>query len=88
MREFPGIKIKIESHTDSRGADAYNLRLSDDRAKSTRRYLVSKGIDIDRIESAQGYGEYRLKNDCGNGVKCDEQEHLVNRRSDFIIVSE
>lgn len=86
MREFPGIKIKIESHTDSRGSDQYNFKLSDDRAKSTMRYLISKGIDHDRIVSADGYGEYRLKNRCSNGVKCSEQEHLLNRRSDFIIV--
>ena len=64
MREFPAIKIKIESHTDSRGTDIFNLELSDDRAKSTRMYLIAQGIDIDRIESANGYGEYRLKNDC------------------------
>ena len=87
MKEFPDIKIKIESHTDSRGSDDYNLSLSDDRAKSTRKYLIAKGIDIDRIESANGYGEYRLKNDCGNSVRCSEQDHYVNRRSDFIIVS-
>lgn len=86
MREFPDIKIKIESHTDSRGTDQYNFRLSDDRAKSTMWYLISKGIDPDRIVSANGYGEYRLKNRCSNGVQCSEQEHLVNRRSDFIIV--
>ena len=87
MREFPQLKIKIESHTDARGADDYNLSLSDDRAKSTRRYLIAKGVDIDRIVSANGYGEYRLKNACKNNVKCSEQEHFVNRRSDFIIVS-
>tara|TARA_R110002051_G_scaffold94647_6_gene164537 strand:+ start:4647 stop:6611 length:1965 start_codon:yes stop_codon:yes gene_type:complete len=87
MREFPEIKIKIESHTDSRGKDAYNLELSDNRAKSTRRYLISNGVAIDRIESANGYGETRLKNECEDGVKCSEQKHLINRRSDFIIVS-
>ncbi|MDO6516398.1 OmpA family protein [Zobellia uliginosa] len=87
MEKFPEIKIKIESHTDSRGTDKYNLELSDDRAKSTRRYLLSKGIDADRIESANGYGEYRLKNECSNGVKCSDQKHLENRRSNFIIVS-
>ena len=87
MQEFPDIKIKIESHTDARGTDVYNLELSDNRAKSTRRYLISKGVDIDRIESANGYGEYRLKNECANGVTCSDQKHLENRRSDFIIVS-
>ena len=86
MRKFPNIRIKIESHTDSRGKDAYNLKLSDNRAKSTRDYIVSQGIDASRIESAIGYGESRLINKCKNGVKCTEEEHLLNRRSDFIII--
>jgi len=86
MRKFPNIRIKIESHTDSRGKDAYNLKLSDNRAKSTRDYIVSQEIDASRIESAIGYGESRLINKCKNGVKCTEEEHLLNRRSDFIII--
>ncbi|QXP52466.1 OmpA family protein [Cellulophaga sp. HaHa_2_1] len=87
LREFPAIKIKIESHTDARGKDAYNLKLSDNRAKATRDYLILKGIAAGRVESAYGYGENHLKNECSNGVSCSEQQHLVNRRSDFIIVS-
>lgn len=86
MRKFPNIRIKIESHTDSRGKDTYNLKLSDERAKSTRDYIVQQGIDASRIESAIGYGESRLINKCKNGVKCTEEEHLLNRRSDFIII--
>lgn len=86
MKKFPNIKIKIESHTDSRGKDAYNLKLSDNRAKSTQDYIISQGIDASRIESAIGYGETRLINKCKNGVKCTEAEHLLNRRSDFIII--
>nr|WP_262987429.1 OmpA family protein [Pseudozobellia thermophila] len=87
MQNFPDIVIKIESHTDSRGSDDYNLVLSDKRAKATQKYLISKGIGTDRIESAFGYGEYRLKNECSNGVACSDQKHLENRRSDFIIIS-
>lgn len=86
MQKFPNIRIKIESHTDSRGKDAYNLKLSDNRAKATRDYLVSQNIDAGRIESAIGYGETRLINKCKNGVKCSEDEHILNRRSDFIII--
>ncbi|KOS04648.1 hypothetical protein AM493_00275 [Flavobacterium akiainvivens] len=86
MENFPNVIIKIESHTDSRGKDDYNLRLSDDRAKSTYSYIVSKGIDPKRIESVHGYGETRLLNKCSNGVECTEEEHQLNRRSDFIIV--
>ncbi|MES2811344.1 MAG: OmpA family protein [Bacteroidota bacterium] len=83
---FPKVKIRIESHTDSRGKDLYNLKLSDNRAKSTQTYILSKGIAPERIESAVGFGETRLKNNCSNGVKCSEEKHFVNRRSDFIIV--
>ncbi|WP_409416923.1 OmpA family protein [Flavobacterium sp. PS2] len=86
MQKFPKIKIKIESHTDSRGKDAYNMKLSDARAKSTQTYILSKGIEPFRIASAIGYGESRLVNKCSNGVKCTEQEHLANRRSDFIVI--
>ncbi|KIA98482.1 MULTISPECIES: OmpA family protein [unclassified Flavobacterium] len=86
MQKFPKIKIKIESHTDSRGKDAYNMKLSDARAKSTQTYILSKGIEASRIASAIGYGESRLVNKCSNGVKCTEQEHLANRRSDFIVI--
>lgn len=86
MREFPKVKIKIESHTDARGSDKYNLQLSQRRAKSTQTYIISKGIDATRIESAKGYGETQLKNHCSNGVKCTDEEHELNRRSDFIII--
>ena len=86
MTEYKDMVIKIESHTDSRGPDVYNKYLSDKRAKSTRAYLISKGISADRIESAIGYGEERLINECGNGVRCSREKHELNRRSEFIIV--
>lgn len=86
MTIFPDMVIKIESHTDSRGRDAYNLELSDKRAKSTQAYLYTKGIAEERIESAIGYGESRLLNHCTDGVKCTDEEHDINRRSDFVII--
>ena len=86
MTEYKDMVIKIESHTDSRGPDVYNKYLSDKRAKSTKAYLISKGISADRIESAIGYGEERLINECGNGVRCSREKHELNRRSEFIIV--
>ncbi|MFC4095801.1 OmpA family protein [Euzebyella saccharophila] len=85
MKEYPGMVIKIESHTDSRGSRAYNEYLSDRRAKSTRDYIISQGIDPERIESATGYGESRLINQCDGTVRCTEEEHYLNRRSEFII---
>ena len=87
MREHPKMVIKIESHTDSRGNDNYNMKLSDRRAKSTRDYLYSRGIATERIESAIGYGESQIINRCSNGVKCTDEEHEENRRSKFIITN-
>jgi outer membrane protein OmpA-like peptidoglycan-associated protein len=87
MRDYPTMIIKIESHTDSRGTDRYNNKLSDRRAKSTRDYLLSRGIEPNRIESAIGYGETQLLNKCGNGVRCSEAKHQENRRSYFKIVN-
>ena len=88
MNEYPSMVIKIESHTDSRGRRAYNRWLSDNRAKSTRRYLISAGIDPKRIQSAIGYGEDRLLNECDGTVRCTEAQHQLNRRSEFIIVDD
>ena len=86
MRKYEDMVIKIEAHTDSRGVAVYNQYLSDKRAKSTRDYIISKGISKDRIESAIGYGEARLINECKDGVPCSRQNHERNRRSEFIIV--
>ncbi len=86
MKENKSMVIKIESHTDSRGKKAYNKYLSDKRAKSTREYIISKGISPARIESAIGYGEERLLNECDGTVKCSSAKHQLNRRSEFIIV--
>lgn len=88
MRVHPNMVIKIESHTDSRGSDNYNMKLSDRRAKSTRDYLLSRDIAPERIESAIGYGETQLLNKCSNGVKCSKEEHQLNRRSYFYILKD
>ncbi|XMO86326.1 OmpA family protein [Algibacter sp. AS12] len=86
LRVNPTMVIKIEAHTDSRGRDAYNMTLSDKRAKATRDYIFSRGISKDRIESAIGYGESQLLNKCSNGVRCTKEEHQINRRSYFYIL--
>ncbi len=86
MNEFPNMVIKIESHTDSRGKRAYNKYLSDKRAKATRDYIISRGIAPNRIESAIGYGEDRLLNECNGTLPCTEAKHYLNRRSEFIVV--
>ena len=85
MKDKPGLRIEIMSHTDSRGNDDYNMALSQQRAQSVVNYLVSKGISRDRLV-AKGYGETRLKNRCANGVECTEEEHQQNRRTEFRII--
>ncbi|MGB5315618.1 MAG: OmpA family protein, partial [Robiginitalea sp.] len=84
LEKYPSLKIKANSHTDSRGPDAYNLWLSQKRAESTIKYMISKGISSDRLQS-EGYGETQLVNDCDDGVRCTSAQHEENRRSEFII---
>ena len=84
MTKYKSIVISAESHTDSRGSNSYNLSLSERRALSTAQYVISKGIDASRI-SGTGKGETVPSNDCGGS--CNEEEHQLNRRSEFFILS-
>ncbi|MDF1518781.1 MAG: OmpA family protein, partial [Lutibacter sp.] len=86
MNKYPGMVIRLESHTDSRADDNYNMKLSNRRAKSTYEYIISKGIDAKRIPKYEGFGESQLVNKCSNGVNCTEEEHQLNRRTEFIIL--
>lgn len=86
MNEFPSLKIELSSHTDSRGNDAYNLKLSERRAQAAVEYMISKGIHPNRLV-AIGYGETQLLNECGNGVKCSEELHQKNRRTEFKVIA-
>ena len=81
-----GHRIEIVSHTDSRGSDSYNMDLSERRAKAVVKYLISKGISPEMLES-KGFGETMLKNNCSNGVPCTEEQHLQNRRTEFRILN-
>lgn len=85
MREYPTLKIELSSHTDSRGSDAYNLALSERRARAAVDYLVSQGIDRSRM-IAKGYGETRLVNACANGMDCTEEQHQANRRTEVKVL--
>ena len=86
LQQYPTMKIDIRSHTDSRASAAYNDKLSDKRAKSTKDWLVKNGIAPDRL-TAKGYGETQLVNKCADGVQCTEAEHQLNRRSQFVITA-
>ena len=84
MKKYPKMHIDVRSFTDSRGSSAYNLKLSDRRAKSTAQWIISQGISPDRV-SYKGYGDTQLLNNCKKGVKCTEEQQQQNRRSEFIV---
>ena len=84
MTKYKSIVISAESHTDSRGSASYNLSLSERRALTTAQYVISKGIDATRI-TGSGKGETTPSIDCGG--RCTEEEHQLNRRSEFLILS-
>lgn len=85
MLEYPSIEIELSSHTDSRGDNSYNNKLSQRRAEAALQYLVNKGISGDRI-SAIGYGETKLLNKCADNVSCSENAHQLNRRTEVKII--
>ncbi|MEB3348378.1 OmpA family protein [Aquimarina gracilis] len=86
LQQYPDIKIDVRSHTDSRADDSYNMNLSERRAKSTIKYIIERGeIDKSRV-TGKGYGETNLVNKCANDVDCSDEEHQLNRRSEFIVI--
>lgn len=85
LNEHPDAKVEVRSHTDSRASSSYNMGLSQRRAKATVNYLISKGVNKSCIKGV-GFGESQLTNDCADGVKCSEEKHQRNRRSEFILV--
>jgi outer membrane protein OmpA-like peptidoglycan-associated protein len=86
LNQNPTMKLDIRSHTDSRASFKYNEVLSENRAKSTVGWLVKNGIAPNRL-TGKGYGETQLVNGCSDGVDCTEEQHQMNRRSEFIITA-
>lgn len=90
LNQNPTMKLDIRSHTDCRQTVKYNQVLSDNRAKSTIAWLVKNGVDASRL-TGKGYGETQLVNNCGceptNQSDCTEEQHQMNRRSEFIITA-
>ncbi|MBP4138551.1 OmpA family protein [Flavobacterium geliluteum] len=86
MKQYPNMKIDVRSHTDSRQTQKYNMALSNKRAKATIQWFIQNGISASRI-TGKGYGESQLVNKCADNVPCTEEEHQLNRRSEFVIVS-
>nr|WP_294785635.1 OmpA family protein [uncultured Flavobacterium sp.] len=84
MKKYPGMVIEIGSHTDSRGNAKFNEDLSQKRANSTREFIIQSGIDSKRV-SAKGYGESVPIIKCKTDESCSEEDHELNRRSEFVI---
>ena len=85
LLQYPDMVIELSSHTDSRGISTYNQQLSQRRAQSAVNWLMEKGISEDRLR-AVGYGEEFILNHCTNGVRCSDDEHRTNRRTEFKII--
>lgn len=86
LRTYPDMVIELSSHTDVRGSEEYNEKLSQWRAESARLWLLDRGISEDRIR-AKGYGESQIINGCVEGVTCSDEEHRQNRRTEFKIIA-
>ncbi len=90
MNKYPNLVIELGAHTDCRGSETYNMKLSDKRAKASAEYIKKRITGPERIYG-KGYGESRLLNDCAceGAVKsdCSEEEHEKNRRTEFRVIS-
>jgi len=84
MKAYPSMEVELYSHTDSRGDNDYNEKLSLERAISAKSYLEGRGIQAKRIK-AFGLGESQIRNQCINGAECDDAAHEFNRRTEVKI---
>jgi len=84
MKENPEMKVELGSHTDERGSENYNLKLSKLRANSAVDYVTSKGIDLSRIKGT-GYGKTQLINKSTGGRQCTPEQDRENRRTEIFI---
>jgi outer membrane protein OmpA-like peptidoglycan-associated protein len=87
VTKFPELRLKIETHTDSRGSSSSNKRLSKDRSDAIKSYLMKNGLSSNTITESIGYGEEMIRNNCTNGAYCLDFLHQQNERT-LIIVAE
>ena len=89
LKDNPGLEIELGCHTDCRGTYQKNMNLSSKRAEALVSYMITKGVEQHRI-IATGYGESSLKNDCicegERQSNCSEEQHRINRRTEFKIL--
>lgn len=85
LKENRDVTVEVSSHTDCRGSDEYNRKLSQQRGQSCANYLVTRGIKRDKL-IVKNYGESKPLNKCVDGVECSEELHRVNRRTEFVLI--
>jgi len=85
LQDHPAVILEVKSHCDSRGSDAYNVRLSQRRADAIEFFLLSIDVNPDQIISI-GAGERELRNHCDNDTPCSEAMHQENRRTEFRVM--
>lgn len=85
LKDHPEVKISLNSHTDSRASQEYNERLSQNRSKTVREYLISKGIPSKQLGKISWSGEGVLVNQCGDDEPCTEEMHQLNRRTEITV---
>ncbi|XZF16212.1 OmpA family protein [Chitinophagaceae bacterium MMS25-I14] len=86
LRQYPAMKVQLNSHTDCRGADEYNMKLSVERANVVIRYMSSKGINANRLK-AKGFGSANPVNRCEDCENCPEEKRRQNRRTEFQVLT-
>ncbi|WP_027064929.1 OmpA family protein [Maribacter sp. Hel_I_7] len=82
---FPQMRLRIQSHTDSRGSNSYNKKLSQQRADTIKDFLLKNGLNSSNIIEVTGYGEEMIVNNCKNGAYCLDFLHKQNERTLFVV---
>ncbi|MGO4918353.1 OmpA family protein [Maribacter spongiicola] len=85
VARFPQMRIRIQSHTDSRGSNSSNKKLSQERADVIKNYLLKNGLTSNNIIEATGFGEEMIVNNCTNGAYCLDFLHKQNERILFVV---
>jgi outer membrane protein OmpA-like peptidoglycan-associated protein len=85
LNAFPSVKLEVISHTDAQGDDESNMKLSQNRSNAVVKYLITKGVNPERLK-AIGKGETEIRNRCANNVVCSDKEQEFNRRTEFKFV--
>jgi outer membrane protein OmpA-like peptidoglycan-associated protein len=78
LKRMPNLQLYIAGHTDQRGTDTYNKKLSERRSKAVKDYLVNRGLEASRLHD-ESFGKSQPATDCGD-KPCNEEIHQRNRR--------